>query len=176
MCVCTLRIGTWTVPLWNKDCVRGTAILKPLGVENFAVPYPYFKFACDHHAGPLLPQPIWAVCIDTCTQLIAGPGLEWEQLAVMNCLSRLTMLDLGLGPSTSNSYNESHEWLLFDVATLPRLEQLTLRQLAVRPRSLSVLSELTTLRLLYVISSVRRISAVCHKSRPYSSARLHISL
>lgn len=86
---------------------------------------------------------------------MAGPVVEWEQLALMSCLSRLTVLDLGLGPSTSNSYNESHEWLFFDVATLPRLEQLTLRQLAVRPRSLSVLSELTTLRLLYVISSVR---------------------
>jgi len=92
--------------------------------------------------------------MDTCTQLMAGPGLELEQLALMCTFSRLTVLDLDLGPSTSNSYNESHEWLLFDVATLPRLEQLILQQLAVRPMSLSVLSELTTLRLLYVISSV----------------------
>lgn len=86
---------------------------------------------------------------------MAGPGLEWEQLALMSCLSRLTVLDLDLGPSTSNSYKDSHEWLLFDVATLPSLEQLILQQLAVQPMSLSLLSELTTLRLLYVISSVR---------------------
>ncbi len=86
---------------------------------------------------------------------MAGPGLEWGQLALMSSFSQLTVLDLDLGPSTSNSYKDSHEWLLPDVATLPRLEQLILQQLAIRPKSFSVLSELTTLRLLHVISSVR---------------------
>jgi len=88
---------------------------------------------------------------------MAGPGLGWEHLALMGYFSRLTVLDLELGPSTSNSYNDSHEWLLPDVASLPRLEHLILKRLAVRPTSLSVLSELATLRLLHVISSVQSV-------------------
>ncbi len=86
---------------------------------------------------------------------MAGPGLEWEHLALMRYFRRLTVLDLDLGPPTSNSYKDSHEYLLPGVASLPRLEHLILKQLVVWPTSLSVLSELTTLRLLYVISSVR---------------------
>ena len=84
-----------------------------------------------------------------------GSGLEWEHLALRHSFSRLTVLDLDVGPSTSKFYKESHGWLLPDVASLLRLEHLSLKQLAFWPMSLSVLSTLTSLRLLHVLSSVQ---------------------
>ena len=87
-----------------------------------------------------------------CVCLEAGPGLESCCLHTVSRLTRLTCLELDMGPSPLWGHLDDHDRLVASLPNLLQLHRLRLFSLATQTGSLSVLCQIGHLQQLFVTS------------------------